>query len=100
VQQVRQQLGGRAEGLARLSRFPQPVERPERPRARAHQDPRLHAEGDRRDVRRIHREIEHHVVDHRDQRIAVLLQPGRANGFVQGRMEFGGQRKMLAQPPL
>jgi hypothetical protein len=59
-----------------LHRGPEPVQGAERLEPGTDHDLRLDAEGHGRDVGRVEGEIEEDVVNHRQESIALLLQPG------------------------
>ena len=98
--QVRQQVGGRAQGLAGAHFRAQAIDRAQRPQARAHHQARRDAQRGRRDARGIKSRIEQQIVDHRDERVARLLEPRGADGLFHGFIEGFGQRQGLAHPPL
>ncbi|MCY1428339.1 hypothetical protein D9M71_442200 [compost metagenome] len=93
-----QQFDGRVEALATLDRRAQLVHRMQWLQPCAHQHLAAGAGPQRGDVRRHQAEVEHHVVDHRQQRRVGVLDTGRARSFAQGFEEGFGQLQVGTQP--
>ncbi len=88
AQQMREQFGGRAEHLAATHRLAQRIDRAQRLHARGDENLLMGVDPQCRDLRWRQFEVEHHVVDDREQRALLMLDARRVRAFVQ-RVEEG-----------
>ena len=101
AQQMHEQFRGRAKALAGLHRRAQLVHRMQRLQARADDQFAAHADPQRRHVGGNHAaEVEHHIVDHRQQRRIDMLDARRTRTFVQRFEKLLGQLQMTFHPAL
>ena len=101
AQQMHEQFRGRAKAFAGLHRRAQLVHRMQRLQARADDQFAAHADPQRRHVGGDHAaEVEHHIVDHRQQRRIDMLDARRTRTFVQRFEKLLGQLQMTFHPAL
>ena len=100
VQQVVEQRHRRVEAAALVDGLAQPIDRSQRVGSRADGQALGDGQPQRRDLRRLERELVGHVIDHRDQLVGGVLDAGRARTLFQGLKELGHQLQLGPHPLL